>query len=153
MNDLFTALDRLPETINSGMLDSLTEEYLEDVATGEVEAYKKAIQLKSLEKFISEAKAKLSEKVLSDLERENNRTFEGFEVHKTTAQTKYSFDHNEDWLRLDKQVKAIKKDQKQIEDKMKLAFNKNISIIDEASGEIFAPAKYKSGGQEIYVVK
>ena len=115
--------------------------------------YKKAASIKALENFCKLAKAKIKESVLKELDDENNREFEGFKIYKTTTPTKLSYDHNEDWLRHQAQGERINKEMKAIEEKMKLAFNKGVTILDENTGEVFEPAKYNSGGNETFAVK
>ena len=112
-----------------------------------------AVNLKALEQFLKAAKVKLSDDVLNSLEEENNQQFGGFKVYKTTSPTKLGYDHNEDWKRYQDRIDAIKKEQKEIEDKMKLAYQKGITILDDQTGEVFEPAKYVSGGKDNYAVK
>ena len=128
------------------------EEAAEQFIKGK-DKYKKAASLKALENFVKVAKAKLMEDVLKELDNENNREFEGFKIYKTTTPTRYSYDHNADWSRYQSQIDRINKEKKAIEDNMKLAFNKGITILDEATGEVFEPAQFKSGGNETFAVK
>ena len=149
MTDLFKLFAEAPELVQVGAMEMLVEDFVSE----DKEAFKKVIQLKAIEKFVKEAKAKLSEKVLNELDQENNRTYQGFQVYKSTSPTKYVYDHNEDWTKYESKLKAIKKEQKAIEDKMKLAFKNNLTILDEETGEVFEPAQYKSGGQETFTIR
>ena len=153
MTDLFKLFAEAPELLEAGAMELMVEDFVSDVETGSTEAFKKAVQLKAVEKFLSEAKAKLQEKVLLELDQENNRQYAGFNIYKTTAPTRYKYNHNEDWAKLDQEAKKIAKQKKELETKMILAFKQNISIIDEVSGEVYPPAKYSSGGQETFVIK
>ncbi len=149
MTNLFKVFAEAPELVEAGAMEMMVEDFLSEGT----KAYKKAVQLKAIEKFLAAAKAKLAEKVLTELEEENNRKFSGFQVYKSTTPTKYSYDHNEDWLAREKQLKAIKKEQKIIEDRMKAANKNGCSILDKETGEVFEPAKYKSGGNETFSIK
>lgn len=112
-----------------------------------------AVSLKALESFIKKAKTVISDKVITELDKENNQQFGGAKVYKSTSATRLSYDHNEEWNRLQKEKEQIEKAQKEIEAKMKSAYNNGCSFIDDSSGEVFEPAQYKSGGKEIYIVK
>jgi uncharacterized protein YdaT len=148
MKAIINQIRKSYQLVSKGNTETAVEEFLKGGT-----AYEKAASLKALETFIKEAKTKLSEQVLKELDEENNREFEGFKIYKTTTPTKYSFDHNEDWSRHQAQLDKIKKQQKEIEDNMKLAFNKGITILDDQTGEVYEPAKYKSGGKETFAVK
>jgi hypothetical protein len=112
-----------------------------------------AVNLKALEQFIKAAKTRMSEDVLNALEQENNQQFQGFKVYKTTSATRYDFSHNEDWSNYQEKIDRIKAEQKEIEDNMKLAYNKGITILNDETGEVYEPALYKSGGKDTFAVK
>lgn len=126
---------------------------VEKFLNSEKSVIEKATELKALERFIKDAKAKLSGLVLDELDKENNIELNGFKVYKTTSATTLSFDHNEDWSNRQSKITALQLEQKEIEDKMKLAYNKGITILNEDTGEVYEPAKYKSGGKETYAIK
>lgn len=149
MSDLFKIFKEAPELLEVGAMEMLVEDFISQ----KTESYKKAIQLKCIEKFVKEAKAKLNEAVLNELDSENHREFEGFKVYKSTAPTKYSYDHNEDWAGYQKRIDAIKKEQKVIEDRMKAANKNGCAILDQDTGEVFEPARYKSGGQDTFTIR
>jgi len=131
----------------------ITDEVIKEFVEGTESPIQKAVNLKALEKFVKAVKPLISESVQKELDEENNIQFGGMKVYKTTSATKLSYDHNEDWANLQKAKEEIERKQKAIEDNMKLAYQKGISIINEETGEVYEPARYKSGGQETFAVK
>ena len=71
----------------------------------------------------------------------NSVDFNGWKFAKFTSGYRFTYDENEDWKELDKKKKAVEKEMKAIQKKMELAFKDGMTIVDEDSGEIYAPSK------------
>jgi len=103
-------------------------------------------EIERLEKKREEVKIKAMQEV-----EENGEPIkhDGFVVSLFTAGTRLDYSANEAWLKGQKDIDKIKRDvQKPIEKKMSLAYKNGVTLFDDETGEVFAPAKYKSGGKE-----
>ena len=124
---------KLKQMLEDGMLDAINE-------------FKK---LKADKKALDEREKILLPYVLEEIN-SNGGTVqkEGFMFTSYHSATRLDYSGNEDWRSLNDKIEALKKQMKPIEDKMKTAYNNGCSMVDNDTGEVFEPAKYKSGGKE-----
>jgi len=103
-------------------------------------------QIEKLEQELKNAKIEAMQEV-----EENGEAIkhDGFTLSLFTAGTRLDYTNNEAWVKAQKEIDQIKRDvQKPIEKKMSLAYKNGVTLFDDETGEVFPPAKYKSGGKE-----
>ena len=105
--------DSIQEQINDGLLDPL------DVA----------IKFNSIEQLAKSVKTRITENVLTELTKHPKGKAEvlGATVSEMTT-VKYDYSDLPGWTELEEQIKALKEQQKEIEDKERTYFKGNLSI-------------------------
>ena len=105
--------DSIQEQINDGLLDPL------DVA----------IKFNSIEQLAKSVKTRITENVLSELTKHPKCKAEIFGATVSEMTTiKYDYSDLPGWTELEEQIKALKEQQKEIEDKERTYFKGNLSI-------------------------
>ena len=104
----------------------------------EIEVY---ARLSALEKHIKLRKETILESAINEFETygENTLSLNGFEISRSQS-GRYSFDHIQEWVEKNKELKEIEKTAKQA---YKMSLD-NSTVFNESTGEIATPAHYQS---------
>lgn len=130
------------------------QQKIEEVQKGNISAYPIAIEIDLLIKELQAQKDTLKPYVVDELENNGEALKCGeYTISVFNPRTTFTYDHNEDWSRLESKIKEIKREQKKIVKQMEFAYKNCKTIIDESTGEVFEAAKYKSGGGTSYSIK
>ena len=132
------------------------EEIVSSVVNGIEEGYtdplEVAAQLKRLEDLHKTLKSKCSGYIIDELYTSGSTEKIGYKVEKFTTGERLDYSSNEDWTAYENVIQEMKEKQKPIEAKMKAAYKVGSSFVDDETGEVFSPAKHKSGGQDSFKV-
>lgn len=141
-------------------LDNITKTYLGDVADriisnvmdGDADPLQEYIKAKGLSELSSQILEGLKDEALREAEKyENEAIVSGCKIQIKNTPTTYDFSHNDEWALLNAQLDSVKKQMKQIEQKM-LDAMKYAEVIDDRTGEVIPPAQIKkAGGQTLAV--
>ena len=140
------------DKIQYGDVDSVVGWITGKVFEGEQDPIELAGRLRLMQYITKGAEEVIKDQVVQAV-MEGSQTANGIQFTKTTAATRYKFDHNDSWTELNDKIKELTAQRKEIEQDMVLANKKGKTIIDEETGEVIAPAIYSSGGQETYSAK
>ena len=144
MNNLIIKDNTTVEDIVNSVINSIEEGLTDPLLI--------AAQLKKLEDLHKSLKSKCSDYIVNDLYQYGGTSQMGYKIEKFTTGERLDYSHNEDWLAIENAKKELTERQKPIEEKMKLAYKKGFTIIDDETGEVYEPAKYKSGGKDTFKV-
>ena len=91
--------------------------------------------------------------VINELDNNGEPINEGnFTFTKSTSRTFFDYSGNEDWARIQTEIDKLKREQRPIEKEMVNVYKSGRISINEDTGEVFQPAKYKSGGGDTFRV-
>lgn len=150
MSDNFITLMKSLRESGAESLEEIAQGYLEQVESGYADAYLLGIEVKRLLDLIDIIKPELTSLIVDELNVFEGLQSNGYKVEIFNSATRLDYSENESWKEKEEQIKELKKAQKPIEKKMSLAYKNGGSFFDEDSGEVFPPAKYKSGGATTY---
>lgn len=141
-------------------LDNISKTYLSDVADriisnvmdGDADPLKEYIKAKGLSELSSQILDGLKDEAIREAEKyENDAVVSGCKVQIKNTPTTYDFSHNDEWALLNAQLDSVKKQMKQIEQKM-LDAMKYAEVIDDRTGEVIPPAIVKKEGSQTIAI-
>lgn len=137
---------------NSVKIEDIVSQVVKGLEDGFTDPIEVAAQLKRLEDLHKTLKAKCSGYIVDELYTSGGSEKLGYKVEKFTTGERLDYSANEDWLAIENAKKELSERQKPIEEKMKMAYKKGFTIVDDETGEVYAPAKHKSGGKSSFKV-
>lgn len=133
-------------------ISDIVNDVVKGIEEGFTDPLEVAAQLKRLEDLHKQLKAKTTGFIVDELYNSGNAEKLGYKIEKFTTGERLDYSGNEDWKALEDAKKELTERQKPIEVKMKTAYKNGCSLVDDETGEIFTPAKHKSGGQDSFKV-
>ena len=137
---------------NQITIESIVDSVVNGIEEGFTDPIEVAAQLKRLEDLHKTLKAKTSSYIVDELYTAGTTEKLGYKVEKFTTGERLDYSSNEDWIAIENAKKELSERQKPIEAKMKAAYKNGCSFVDDETGEVVAPAKHKSGGQDSFKV-
>lgn len=140
------------ETITKSVLSDISERIISNVMDGDADPLKEYIKAKGLSELASQILDGLKDEAVREAEKYGSEsTVSGCKIVLKSTPTTYDFSHNDEWALLNAQLDSVKKQMKQIEQKMIDAM-KYAEIIDDRTGEVIPPAQVKkAGGQTLAI--
>ena len=117
------------------------------VENGEQNALELDLKLKSIEETVKLARESIQSNVLQEVEKNATKESNGVAITLVQGSAKYDFTSSKEWLDLEFKIRDNKESQKDLEEKLILAYKlqqKGSFIGNEETGEIIEAAKVAS---------
>lgn len=139
--------------INKAALGQVSGAIVDRVSSGEEDALETYIKAKALDTVVSDIIKNIKVDALEEAEKydKEEAMLLGCEFSVKNGATRYSFDHDETWSSIDKQIKELTAQRKAREKKMIDATN-YAELIDDETGEVIPPAAIQSSGSSILAI-
>jgi hypothetical protein len=139
--------------INKSALGKMSGAVVDKVASGDENALDTYIKAKALEVVVSNIIKDVKAEALDEAEKyeKGDGKLLGCEFIVKNGATKYSFDHDEDWSNIDKQIKELTEKRKARE-KLMIDATKYAQVVDKDTGEVVTPAEIKSASASILTI-
>lgn len=139
--------------INKAALGEMSGAVVDKVMSGEedaLEVYVKAKAMSELSTDIMNGIKELAKEEAGRYEKDESVIL-GCNFSIRDGGTSYSFDHDETWSSLDKQIKKLNAEKKEREKQM-IEATKFAEVVDKDTGEVIPPAKISSYGGSSLVI-
>lgn len=142
------SLDNMTKTA----ISDIASRVIENVNEGNTDALKEYIKAKGLSELSDAIVSGIKELAIDEASKyEEGASVVGCKFQVRSLADTYDFSHNDEWALLNAQLDSVKKQMKEIEQKMIDAM-KYAEIIDDRTGEVIPPAIVKkSGGKTIAI--
>lgn len=115
-------------------LAAKSDEIINLVEEGEIDALKLKVYIAQIKKAVEKIEKGIESHAISEAEKYGQKNFSAFGYNISFRETaKYDYSGCDNWLRLEKEIKGLRNEQKNIETQLKAA-SQNAPYID-ASGE------------------
>ena len=156
MEDIFAEQNPVPtnilefKEINKAALGKVSGAVIDKVASGEENALETYIKAKALEVVVTNIIKDVKAEALDEAERyeKGDAKLLGCEFMVKSGATRYSFDHDDEWNRINDQIKELT-EQRKAREKLMIDATKYAQVVDKETGEVVTPAEIKSSGGSI----
>lgn len=142
------SLDNLSK---STILD-ISSAIIKNVVDGNTDPLKEYIKAKGLSELSDSITSGIKELAIDEADRyQDGDTVMGCKFQVRSLADSYDFSHNDEWMLLNAQLDSVKKQMKEIEQKMIDAM-KYAEIVDDRTGEVIPPAILKKKGSKTLAI-
>lgn len=138
--------------ITKSHIAEISDKIISNVMDGNEDALKAYIKAKGLSELASSIVDGLKDEAIKEAEKySDSETVFGCKVQVKNTPTTYDFSHNDEWALLNSRLDSIKREMKQIEQKM-LDAMKYAEVVDDRTGEVIPPAQIKKAGSQTLAI-
>ena len=119
---------------------------VQEVLDGNYNPLEAYIFLNEINKFSKTCLEEIKDLAIEEAEKEKGNIVNGYEIGIRHGYNSYDYSVNEEYRRL-------KNELKELEDKLKIASKKELTFMDEETGEVFEPCPIKSGVSDSITLK
>lgn len=156
MDDIFAEQNPVPTNlldfteINKSALGKVSGAVVDKVSSGDDSALETYVKAKALEFVVSEIISNVKTEALDEAEKyeRDDANILGVDFMVKNGTTRYSFDHDDEWNKINDEIKELTAKRKARE-KLMIDATKYAQVVDKATGEVVAPAEIKSSGGSI----
>lgn len=136
--------------INKAALGELSGAVVDKVSSGDDSALETYVKAKALEFVVSEIISNVKAEALDEAEKyeRGDANILGVDFMVKNGTTRYSFDHDDEWNKINDEIKELTAKRKARE-KLMIDATKYAQVVDKATGEVVTPAEVKSSGGSI----
>lgn len=124
-------------------IDLVAQPIIKNIEDGNFNVLEFQVKAKFLIEVLNNALKKTREDAIRDVEK-GNTNYLGAKLEIAETGTKYEYSTNQDWQELENKIVELKKQQKEIEDLIKIATKKGVAIVNPTTGETIMPVKKES---------